>query len=515
MKRTIRMLILGISVILLLGACSSGPSPTRTPFPTYTPIPTATPTAEPTTPAEPTPVPIEEPEYSTEIATYYYGAATASVEERIYLSDVVVVAQLVSDSDGVLTFRALEYLKGTGPNRFTLPSSAGRNTKWDNRDAVLFLTTGSDTAATGQGNTARDGGGGANTDTSPTFQFTDTTNISYDGKSRSYIGDLPEGHTVDSENPVWLPSESSGTSGGGSGTRSVDSNTNSDTYRVNDGSDTITLSDLKARLAWVYGGDGVEGYQKCVRLALGHDRDARDYEAYSGESAYPTPDFEKSVLSSDPAGTLIVEFTHLYGADYDIFWLDGPDEKLFRGYIDDDDSIAGNGYDYKVVTKRPIPAGTYRFQWKSQDYLHVPCNYKPDREWPTDVVISTAPAGTLYEAFFDPVSIGAAVGADGTNGVLRPTAFTIGGVSTTLQSLKWQGTSVALELGTAASLTGYALDFIALDGSVSLSLDASSATVSGSTLTWTLATQPWQDGDKLMLRIRDVSSAPPTRTPEP
>ena len=120
----------------------------------------------------------------------------------------------------------------------------------------------------------------------------------------------------------------------------------------------------------------------------------------------------------------------------------------------------------------------------------------------------------MYEAIFDPVAIGSAVGADGTNGALEPTAFTVGGVSTSLQTLKWQGGSVTLELSPAASLTGYALDFIALDGSVALSLDGGAATAAVETLTWTVSTQPWQAGDQLMLRIRDASADPPT-TPDP
>ena len=48
------------------------------------------------------------------------------------------------------------------------------------------------------------------------------------------------------------------------------------------------------------------------------------------------------------------------------------------------------------------------------------------------------------------------------------------------------------------------MDFIALDGSVPLSLKVADATVDSAndTLSWTVASQPWNDGDKLMLRIR-------------
>ena len=53
-------------------------------------------------------------------------------------------------------------------------------------------------------------------------------------------------------------------------------------------------------------------------------------------------------------------------------------------------------------------------------------------------------------------------------------------------------------------IAGHTLHFIALDGSVPLSLKVADATVDAAndTLSWTVASQPWNDGDKLMLRIR-------------
>ncbi len=122
-------------------------------------------------------------------------------------------------------------------------------------------------------------------------------------------------------------------------------------------------------------------------------------------------------------------------------------------------------------------------------------------EWTVTV---TAPSGTVHEAFFDPVDIGDAVGADGTNGVLKPAAFALDGVTTTIQSLKWQNGTVTMKLNPPAPFTGYAIDFISLDDSVSLTLsfddDGSARTLTG--LTWSVANQPWDAGDKLMLRVR-------------
>ena len=52
------------------------------------------------------------------------------------------------------------------------------------------------------------------------------------------------------------------------------------------------------------------------------------------------------------------------------------------------------------------------------------------------------------------------------------------------------------------------MDFIELDGTVSLSLVVNEATVdaANNTLSWSVSPQPWDDGDELMLRIREVVS---------
>ena len=89
--------------------------------------------------------------------------------------------------------------------------------------------------------------------------------------------------------------------------------------------------------------------------------------------------------------------------------------------------------------------------------------------------------------------------------MLKPTSFTVGSTATELTSLEWASNQVVLTLGTHVSLSGHVLDFIALDGSVSLSLFTDSATVDSTagTYSWPMTTRPWENGDKLMLRIRE------------
>ena len=145
-----------------------------------------------------------------------------------------------------------------------------------------------------------------------------------------------------------------------------------------------------------------------------------------------------------------------------------------------------------------------------EDYF--PCDFIPDRPYGEWTVTVTAPSSTLHEAFFDPVAVGTAVKADGTNGVLEPASFTdANNASATLQSLSYEpptgsgSGTVKLQVDPHTGLVGHRLDFIELDGSVSVSLEVDAATVDApnKTLSWAVASQPWDDGDKLMLRIAE------------
>ena len=65
-----------------------------------------------------------------------------------------------------------------------------------------------------------------------------------------------------------------------------------------------------------------------------------------------------------------------------------------------------------------------------------------------------------------------------------------------------------LEVSPHTGLPGHVVDFIELDGTVSLSLHADDATVDAAndTLSWSVASQPWEDGDELMVRVRKTRS---------
>ena len=76
---------------------------------------------------------------------------------------------------------------------------------------------------------------------------------------------------------------------------------------------------------------------------------------------------------------------------------------------------------------------------------------------------------------------------------------------TEVTGLEWSNNKVVLTLDPHVSLSAHVLDFIALDGSVAMSLVADEATVDSAagTYSWPMTTRPWEDGDQLMVRIRE------------
>ena len=420
----------------------------------------------------------------------YYGAALASVEERIWLADIIVRATLESTTGVSLNFRAVEYLKGTGPTTFTVQAdTVGRPTQWDNQEAVLFLSRGS-------------GAQGRASSTSSAFEFADTTEWKFWDlgwePTREYTGTLPEGYTIGSRNPVWLPASTAG------GTRSASSSTPS-SYEPGDGP-SISLADLRTKIAWVEGGAGVDGYDDCIAASLAHMRFFRDWETYHGQP-WQMKQAERETASGLAAGRVLSED---HSSDYlpppqryPVRWLTGQDATLFSVGVVDDDADSTNGFGTRLTTARPLPGGTFRFVGRIQSGEYVPCNFVPEHHGLEWTVTVAAPADTLHEALFDPAAIGAAVGADAANGVVEPAGFTVGGTATTLQALKWESGVVTMELSPAASLSGYDMDVIELDGSISVTLSVADATSNaGGRLTWAVANQPWHVGDQLMLRLR-------------
>ncbi len=249
---------------------------------------------------------------------------------------------------------------------------------------------------------------------------------------------------------------------------------------------TITLRSLKTKItnmeSAISASSDPEAYRKCLATDLATKRkNALKEEPTHEERA-------TSIGSGQPAGTEVwtvfwaselVGTTPPSGDNFGegkTWWFEGPDAAVLG---------LKSVHPGKVVTGRPLPAGEYRAFMRTRGPEGVVCDAPAlvMESW-EHIIIVTAPEGTLAEAFFDPVADGAATTA-----------------TTTVGTITYESDEVEADL-TPSVTNQHLLDFIALDGSVSLSLDVSDATEADGVLSWTVASSPWSAGDKLMLRIR-------------
>ena len=460
-------------------------------------------------------------------------AGDSLIEEKIIENSVIVKATMTSfssevvvDADGkyaaVLKFNldVSEYLKGTATSSIVAVWVDGRSydtndeandakgiilaerdDQWDDREAIIFLY--------GFGS-----GLGASLDAQ--LQLADHFLL--------YVGDphSPDDfYSLDSQrHKAWLPAASSAGSTGDSQEFLLDVPPPPGSGST---APTITLGDLKTRItevtAELNGGDGSEAYRECVLEKYRHIRNQRNWPEERG-GAYTIWNIDQSLVSGQPAGT-VLDRREAYGGYPDsskiTLRLEGSDSALFgiedgaSTPIDRDKDGAYDEirYDQMLKLARPIPAGGYSFDLKEPWPVYAICDFVISNEWTITV---EAPEGTLHEAFFDPVTDGTAVAADGANGVLKPATFTdANGAPSTIERIAWEpGTggsgTVKIELTSHTGIAGHVVDFIELDGTVSLSLNADDATADAEndTLSWTVASQPWEDGGTLMVRIREV-----------
>ena len=492
-----------------------------TPAATARPTPAATATLTPAATATPTASPAQ-----TMLPFVFFPEGATSLKERIARADVIARVRLQTVVAGsepwhivghypprhIATlehrFTVLEYLKGTGGTEIVAvvlgnaighdtkalavaegaEMLAARDTRWNSREALVFLQNGHP-YLTGFPSAGR-------------YEL---------GSMELDLGDAGDAYSIASHwDKTWLPADAGAAGAAGAlGTQRflLDEPPAGATGRSG-AAPTITLADMKTQVdeirREVSAGDGSDAYRICIYEKYKWERRVDSFKA-ARNGGFFYKRFDESLGSGEPAGTLahtrfgeplvedlpVTGEMRVYGQDRDLFVPSWPGA---------------------AHTARPLPAGEYRFYFSYLPERFIPCNAHPEEEQRRfEVFVDvTAPADTVHEALFDPAAIGTAVGADGTNGVVEPAGFNVGGTATTITGLKWEGGVVTLELSPAASLSGHALDFIALDGSVALSLDGGAATVSGGTLTWSVADQPWQAGDLLMLRIRSGSPAPPT-----
>ena len=450
-----------------------------------------------------------------------------SKEELILLSETVVRVRLQDMSTSTVTsmwdgstvwhpilkfrFSVTEYLKGSGANTivgvvhdfsfYDTEAEAvdklawmvrGHDTRWDNREAVAFLD--SDARFDLPENWYVLGGIVEEWDNSYSIDSV---------RSKTW---LPEASGTDTSrerstsDPVFLL-DAPGTGSSGTGPRS--------SAGASDNAPTISLSTLKTLVtaleAKVSTAGGTDAHRYCVQIAQAN-------AAAIANGTFKIERYDHAIGSGLPAGTLIALGSHKGIArppgNIGEQWFEGPDRDLVRFEVVGFESVTYSSqsgplilYDWRFVTERPLPVGRYQF---FLNLLHpaLACDEARDigRNFHQNhLTVTAASPRTLHEAFFDPAAIGSGVGADGTNGVLDPASFALGGVTTAVASLKWDSGTVTIDLSPTASLADYAIDFIDVNGTTTLSLTSDNASTTA--LTWTVPDKPWNAGDLLMLRI--------------
>ena len=452
----------------------------------------------------------------------FYGSdGVASLEEMIAASDIIVRGTFVSattvgvrslgalepDANGQyqfdgyhgsieLTFNVLEYLKGSGGDQVkgiaygdlgenvkadTAEQAAeraqalllGRDDRWDSREAIVFLRTPRGLHLYPHLDRQIDyyWMGDIGTDKRSHRQVTVAS-----GEGRAWLPKKPSSDdttrtTTQKEQFFLLEDPASGSS---SAARSA-SGASQEASTT-----SISLTNLKARISTqetaTTASRDPEAYRDCLaethwltRLTEGHTYRALTSSVESGMAAGSTVYTYRDAMEIN-----LRQFGPTRPANFGETWYTGKDADLltaqYPGYLN-------------VV--RPLPAGEYRafLFWRSARM--VICDGYPEtlKEKFEHIITVTAPAGTLAEAFFDPVADGTAATATTTVGTIRYETNTVKATLT-------------------PTVTDHILDFIALDGSVLLSLDVTDATTTDGALSWTVTPAPWSAGDKLMLRIR-------------
>ena len=271
-----------------------------------------------------------------------------SLEEQIVRADVISRVSLDTVSSGVttayfdessptdvayighidFTLSVLEYLKGSGPNEITavalalghdgryfdtraemenvLPSAlSARDTRWDDREAVVFLR-----------NNYRDG-------SHAVFPYVRQSGRYYLG-FLSYVGFRDSGYTVSSRwSKTWLPKASAPDSGGGDETPAPSDSSRKEflldapppTSSCTPTGPTITLADLKSKVTSISNrlaeNGGSEEQRECVRKSYMLARfDAQD--AASGIDSRANYRIEvSSIQSGQAAGTSVFSDHHV------------------------------------------------------------------------------------------------------------------------------------------------------------------------------------------------------------
>lgn len=413
-----------------------------------------------------------------------YPFSPPTLDERIFFADAIAIVRTISVEPSVLTlqlaagqphyspvvqsrYEVIEYLKGEGDSEVVVDA---KNILVTYSSVEHALQT-AENKATAQ--LSELGGGGAvvfftHIEHNPDFVLDTSLKASETEwrKHNAQTGLFSTGQGVGSASTAFSAA---------SGSAAVVEN------------EAFSIDELRERIeameSLLREGEGIEGWEYCITLRFIQENYLRARNSPSVFDVEPSP-------SGLPAGSIIDEFDTTSSRQ----WFTGVHEHLFHYGA------------YEITTTRPIPAGDYEVQSHFQKSEWMPCDYVPPPDtWRYNF---ESAEDSLHEAFFDPVDIGEAVGADGESGVLQPEWFESEEGETVIERIAWSEGQVEMELSPATDLNDHRMDFIALDGSVSLRLAfdyavALSDDADVATFTWGVCDQPWEEGDLLMLRIAE------------
>ncbi len=389
-----------------------------------------------------------------------------------------------------ITFKVLEYLKGTGDKSvvayvrayepFDSRTDAENQTwlmeafddRWNDREAIVFLDDWGPYIPLPDDRLYL---GGISEPGSDNFSITSH-------ESRKWLPAAPASgvrSATDSDPAFLLSAPTAQTGARSTAARSADSST-----------PTIRLSALKAQINTLEAdaNAGGEMYRNCLIWSAERERMANRKLAAMGPVTHTT---EVEIASGQPAGTVLHEGYLASGLPPDKIgrhWFEGDDPHIVTTTVSNIGTEPALNtrnfveviltYTTHLRTTRPLPDGRYQFFHNHQHPFDAVCDGFVKTNFYSYELTVTAPDRVLHEAYFDPVTIGTAVGADSANGVLSPAGFSLTNTNTTISSLKWEDGAVTMTLSPTASLADYAIDFIDVNGTTTLSLtsDNSSTT---------------------------------------
>ena len=268
---------------------------------------------------------------------------------------------------------------------------------------------------------------------------------------------------------VWLPAESGG-AGGQSGDSARFKTTSGESSSLSD------FRNLKNEIDKALASD-VEGYTECYHRSIAYEH------LYKNDPIELDPE-SRSIDSGLAAGAVLRN--NMADKGRFIMWIRDGDADLFELKEE------GKGDKDDILTRRPLPAGEYTFNGYYQSTVWVVCGFKPDILPEVWTVTVRSPMGVMAELLFDPETIGTTIGQDGLSGPI--------------ESIVWDTDKVKLK--PSGALRNHLLEFIGLDGMSVLSLNTLDIPTENGTLSWTVE-QPWEAGDKLMVRIRKGPNTDP------